>query len=287
MLNGWQGDLTAAWRTALDGVDLAYGDVADDLIHESWEPIFPSLKSQRILGEPDGAATLQAFAGMTPNQVRVVIIGQDPYPKVSQATGRAFEQGDVDDWAEDGHRVTKSMRRILQALADQRRGGPKRYSVRDSGWDLLQGDLQSFDTEIEGRRELFNNWASQGVLLINAGLTISRFGATNSRYQFEGHIPLWAPVVGQVMRFLSTRQSGQVVFVLWGGKARTTFNNSAAEHDAQAAGTWGSRAAKVERSHPAAPASGSSERPPFFSDGNPFSQINDALISLGADAIDW
>ncbi len=89
------------------------------------------------------------------------------------------------------------------------------------------------------------------------------------------------------MRYLAERPSGQVVFVLWGGKASATFDASEAQQVAQLAGTWGVRAAKVEKSHPAAPANGASNQPPFLSGSNPFSQINAALHSLGADQIDW
>lgn len=282
---GWKDDLTPAWRNALSDVELAFAKVDNSLELELWEPIFPARKGRRILGAPFGAATLSAFAKLTPNSVRAVLIGQDPYPSVAQATGRSFEQGNVDNWVQDSHDVTESMRRILQVTGDFR-SGTTDYTQQDTlGWDKLIEDLAAGTIEIENRAALFDKWAGQGVLLLNAGLTITRFKKGGDPHQLNGHIPLWAPVIDGVMRFLAARKTGQVVFLLWGGKAFEVFRDAGVEQAAKDAGTWQTRVRIVRRGHPAfvTPNGGV----PFFQGKNAFAEPNEELVSMGANPIDW
>ena len=56
--------------------------------------------SRTFLGAPKGAHIFHAFDGIRPDDVRVVVLGQDPYPSPDFSTGRDFEAGNVADWRE-------------------------------------------------------------------------------------------------------------------------------------------------------------------------------------------
>jgi len=281
----WKKDLEPGWLDVLSDTELAFDAVDSSLELEAWEPIFPARKGRRILGAPSDASTLSAFEKLTPNAVRVVLIGQDPYPNIAQATGRAFEQGDVKDWVQESHDVTKSMRRILQVVGDFR-SGTKDYTTEDvPGWQRLIRDLKEKRLQIENRPELFSKWVNQGVLLLNAGLTISRFEKGGHPHQLKGHIPLWRPVIDSVMRFLAERQAEPVLFVLWGDEAMNVFRDSGIERVAKDADTWQKNVQFVYRRHPAY---GKEVKDIlFFQNENRFVEINAALTAMGAELINW
>lgn len=283
-LRDWKSDLDPAWREALRDVEPDFDAVDEGLSHEPWEPIFPSRKGDFIPGAPDGAHIFRALDGLPPERVRAVIIGQDPYPNVSWATGRAFEQGALDSWPEDAGMVSGSLRNIALALAAFRSGGDE-YTRPAGGWQALTRDLKSGRLELHPPRRLFDHWQRQGVLCLNAGLTLSRYVRGGAPHQLNGHIPLWRPVVLAVLQAVAARDAGRVVFMLWGRVARDFFTNGGVESAAREAGTWGERVGMARHSHPTALSDG---RPAFFNDPNPFADANRVLVQdLGADPVRW
>lgn len=139
-----------------------------------------------------------------------------------------------------------------------------------------------------GPNALFDGWRDQGLLLLNTGLTISRFGMQGSpeaAYQFSGHLPLWKPVVARMLTAIAARSTGHVVFLLWGKPARDRFAETGARAKAEAAGTWGTRVRMVTKPHPAAGNPGAP--PPFLDAPNIFSEVNAALVAMGGEPIVW
>jgi uracil-DNA glycosylase len=119
---------------------------------------------------------------LTPlSEVKVVILGQDPYPKQGDAHGLAFSYVGPKS-------VPASLRVILRELAD------------DLGQPVpARGDLTA--------------WARQGVLLLNAALT-TETGVSGA------HVRLgWANLADQVVAAIS-RERPAAVFMLWGADAR-------------------------------------------------------------------
>ncbi len=282
----WKNDLSDEWLAALSNIELAFESINQNFELEAWEPIFPARKGKDILGAPHGASTLNAFEQLSPDKVRVVIIGQDPYPNIAQATGRAFEQGDVNNWVQDSHKVTASMRRILQSVGDFR-SEKSDYSSQDaSGWKKLINDLTAKTLHIENRRDLFDHWTKQGVLMLNTGLTITRFKKGGHPHQLEGHIPLWRPLIDEVMRMLAGRNKQPVLFALWGDKALDIFRNADIEQIAKAADKWRTSVRSVHRDHPAYVKKDSKDVP-FFQGENVFGEINSELIAMGETPIAW
>ncbi len=113
--------------------------------------------------------------------VRVVILGQDPYHGARQAHGLAFS-------VRDGVRIPPSLRNIHQELRDD-------VGIEPPG----HGNLES--------------WARQGVLLLNTSLTV-RAGQAAS-HAGKGWETFTDQVIGAV-----ARQPLPVVFILWGNHAR-------------------------------------------------------------------
>ena len=170
---------------------------------------------------------------LTPfNQVKVVILGQDPYHGPGQAVGLSFA-------VEEGTSIPPSLRNIYKELES------------DLGKPVArQGDL--------------SHWAKQGVLLLNATLTV-RARAAGS-HQGQG----WEEFTDAVIKVLSEERT-HLVFMLWGNYAR----NKGAHIDR-------SKHLVIESAHPS----------PFsayngFFGSKPFSTTNQYLEEHEKEPIDW
>ncbi|AWM88366.1 uracil-DNA glycosylase [Microvirga sp. 17 mud 1-3] len=156
-------------------------------------PFFANRRADAIAAEIDDAVAKGAhvlpppekvFASLllTPlESVKVVILGQDPYPTPGDAHGLAFSYAGT-------RRFPASLRTILAEMAEDL-GVPMPRS----------GDL--------------TRWAEQGVLLLNTALTVEAGKA-------GAHLKLgWSALVDDAVTAISRRRSA-VVFLLWGAKAR-------------------------------------------------------------------
>lgn len=130
---------------------------------------------------PVQADLFNAFRLCSPDEARVLILGQDPYHGAGQAHGLSFS-------VRAGVRVPPSLRNVFKELRDDL-GVPT-----PDGGDLTP-------------------WARRGVLLLNAVLTV-RAGKAGS-HAGKG----WEEFTDAVIRGLDTRDE-RVVFVLWGAYAR-------------------------------------------------------------------
>lgn len=115
------------------------------------------------------------------HRVRVVILGQDPYPTPGHAHGLAFSR------AGEGH-LPASLKRIFRELGADLETAPRQ-----------RGDL--------------SDWARQGVLLLNTSLSVEAGNAGS-------HLALgWQALARQAITALTASEQ-PVVFILWGDKAR-------------------------------------------------------------------
>ena len=169
---------------------------------------------------------------LTPfEEVKVVIIGQDPYHNDNQANGLCFSVSD---------KVTAppSLKNIFKELED------------DLGIKKTSNELEM--------------WAKQGVLLLNATLTV-RAHKANSHKDLG-----WEKFTDFIIKEISDKKEN-VVFVLWGAFAQ----KKAGLIDA-------SRHFIIQSAHP----SPFSVHKGFFG-SRPFSKINDFLVSKGKLPIRW
>lgn len=220
------------------------------LIEPSWleilqdefdKPYFHNLK-QFLIGErknytiyPPGKRIFSAFNHTPFPHVKVVIIGQDPYHGAGQANGLCFS-------VSNGVPLPPSLVNIFKEV--QNNTG---HSYQGSGW---QGNLE--------------RWADQGVLLLNAILTV-RANEPGSHREHG-----WETFTNSVIEHLSKEKKG-LVFLLWGkyAQAKEMLIDTTRHHVLKAA-------------HP----SPFSAYNGFFGCGH-FSKTNEILKAQGEKEIDW
>ena len=144
------------------------------------------LQNEKDAGQvvyPKNADIFRAFNDTPFDKVKVVILGQDPYHGPNQAHGLSFS-------VQKGITIPKSLINIYKELAT---------------------DIPGFVKPAHGNLE---EWAKQGVLLLNATLTV-RAGEAAS-HQKKG----WEVFTDEVIHTLSQKRTG-LVFILWGAYAQS------------------------------------------------------------------
>lgn len=132
---------------------------------------------------PDYRNIFKAFLSTPLNNLKVVFLGQDPYPQKGVATGLAFAN-------KNGETLSPSLQILKDACID--------YKVPHG--------IVEFDPTLE-------SWAKQGILLLNSALT-TNIGETGS------HTMLWRPFTKKLISKLSEYNTG-IVYVLFGEQAQT------------------------------------------------------------------
>ena len=180
---------------------------------------------------PPGSQIFKAFELTPLDKLKVVILGQDPYHGPGQAHGLSFSvPADMP--------APPSLKNIFKEIESD-------LGVKMSGYPNLE------------------KWASQGVLLLNAVLTVQS-GAAASHSKIG-----WEEFTDAVIKYISDNCEG-VIFLLWGNFARG--KSALIDH---------SRHHVLEAAHPSPLARGA-----FFGCRH-FSQANALLESQGKTPIDW
>lgn len=185
---------------------------------------------------PPADSVFNAFALTPIDQVKVVIVGQDPYHGPGQAHGLCFS-------VQEGVPPPPSLKNIFKELSC---------------------DLGACITSSSGS---LVSWAKQGVLLLNAILTVREKAPLS--HQGKG----WEMFTDAVIHVLSARNQ-PIVFLLWG--------KSAQQKCAQLIASPNSRHKVLSAPHPS-PLSAHQG----FLGCRHFSQANRFLLEQGAQAIDW
>ncbi len=165
--------IESSWKEALAG-EFSSGYFA------SLKQFLVEERKQHVV-YPPGSAIFAAFNHTPFSEVKVVIVGQDPYHGAGQANGLCFS-------VSPGIKVPPSLQNIFKEIASDLRAGMP-----------TQGDLSA--------------WARQGVLLLNATLTVR--AASPASHQGKG----WEQFTDQVIRLLSEKREG-LIFLLWGRPAQ-------------------------------------------------------------------
>ena len=182
---------------------------------------------------PKGADIFNAFNHTPFDKVEVVILGQDPYHGPGQAHGLSFS-------VQKGVTVPPSLKNIYKEL---------------------ETDIEGFKTPAHGN---LTQWADEGVLLLNASLTVRAHEPGS--HQGKG----WEAFTDQAISQLSRQKEG-LVFLLWGKFAQ---NKSALIDE--------TRHTVIKSAHPS----------PFsayngFFGSKPFSKTNAILMAKGKKPINW
>lgn len=208
------------------------------LASEFEQPYFQSmsthLRNQIAAGKeiyPPGPLIFNAFNTTPVKDVKVVILGQDPYHNTGQAMGYSFS-------VPQGVRIPPSLRNIYKEMVTDINFTPPEH-----------GDL--------------TKWAGQGVLMLNAMLTVEAHKAGSHK-----NIG-WQTFTDSVLRKLSEEREN-LVYMLWGGFAKKK------KHLID-----GEKHLILEAAHPSPLAGGA-----YFGSKH-FSQANAYLKANGLEEIDW
>ena len=195
-----------------------------------FETVNQEYKTRQIF--PPSSDIFNAFHLTPLHNVKVVILGQDPYHNIGQAHGLCFS-------VKRGVKIPPSLVNIYKELHDE-----LGCYIPDNGY--------------------LEKWARQGVLLLNASLTV-RDGAANS-HRNKG----WEIFTNRVVELLNERET-PVIFMLWGNNAKEKIKViTNAQH------------VILTAAHPS-PLSASRG---FFGCGH-FRMANKILEREGRGAIDW
>ncbi|OFX86428.1 MAG: hypothetical protein A2W99_13645 [Bacteroidetes bacterium GWF2_33_16] len=142
------------------------------------------------------------FMSIPLNHVKIIILGQDPYPQPGVATGRAFEVGTLKTWNQTFNNI--SLKNIVRAIYYAYKGEYLKFS------DIKTQIDKSFI--IKSPDQLFVEWEKQGVLLLNTSFTCE-IGKSNS------HEKIWRPFTSKLLQFISKNQP-DIIWFLWGNNAK-------------------------------------------------------------------
>jgi uracil-DNA glycosylase len=156
-------------------------ELKDEFSKTYFKQLVTFLKTEKVVGKtiyPPGALIFNAFNQTPFDKVKVVIIGQDPYHGDGQAHGLSFS-------VQNGIKPPPSLLNIFKEIH------------KDTGIEMpvMYGNLTA--------------WATQGVLLLNAALTV-RAGEPFSHAKYG-----WADFTDAVIKKISDKKSN-VIFLLWG-----------------------------------------------------------------------
>lgn len=275
-LAGWRDDLNPAWRSLFGEVEPDFGAVPLELTYDAEHPVIPPLRSRPLPGAPAGAHIFRAFDGVVPDAVRVVLIGQDPYPRASRATGRAFEDGALAGWQAS---VAISLQRLMQSATALRYGEPD-FARTPGDWQRVRAAAAAGEISLEPLGAYFDRLQAGGVLFVNAGWTLTRFVPGGGEEQ-KAHIAMWRPLMRRLLQALAERPGRPTVFLLLGGFAKKLFAESGVQARAEAGG-YADRIASVVHPHPNTVGPNG-----YLAKGNPLERVNVALARLGAPAVAW
>lgn len=240
-----------------------------------------NLRREEIIYPPQGDI-LNALAYVAPEDVRAVILGQDPYHGPGQAMGLSFS-------VPKGEKLPPSLRNIYKEMAS------------DLGCSIpVSGDLSA--------------WAQQGVLLLNTTLTVRE-------HEANSHSKLGWQVVTTAIVEACMRLPQPVVFLAWGrpaikviesaksraakgafegGACAGAADSGADDHassgtapavtDSSGSLAGGALSCKfiLKSTHPSPlSASRAAGDLPAFLGSRPFSRANDLLKECGVELIDW
>lgn len=158
-----------------------------------------------ILDSPNGFTPdknrVLRFLEIPLDKIKVIILGQDPYPQKGVATGRAFEVATLNSWNDKFRNV--SLKNIVRLIYKTYNGETLKYS------EILNKTNEDFNIQMP--KTIFSNWEKQGVLLLNTSFTC-RIGESNS------HKAYWKDFTQLLLNYIA-KNNKKIKWFLWGNNA--------------------------------------------------------------------
>ncbi|MFC2104637.1 uracil-DNA glycosylase [Bacteroidota bacterium] len=187
---------------SLDNIDNSWNELlSSDIISELGrieEKIFESKKEFT-----PGSDKVLKFLKVNLADVKVIILGQDPYPQKGVATGRAFEVGTLKSWRDKFSNV--SLKNIVRAIFNAYNPEFLKYS------EIKNKIGEPFP--LKAPFEIFTEWEKQGVLLLNTSFTCE-IDKSNS------HENYWKPFTISLLEYIAAKNP-RIIWFLWGNNAKS------------------------------------------------------------------
>lgn len=206
-----------AFEVARDDLKVIVNRISEDMM-KTEKTVFPEKEN-----------IFRAFKYCSPEDIKVIILGQDPYHQVGVANGLSFS-------VPRGLKINRSLQSIYRELE----------RTIDNFRSPDHGDLTA--------------WAEQGILLLNSSLTVY----ANEPNSHKGY---WLPFVKKIFEYIN-EVNKEAIFVFWGNEAK------------KLQGYINSKSHVFTHCHPVAYGN-------KFAGNNHFNKINNKLIELGREPIDW
>jgi uracil-DNA glycosylase len=138
--------------------------------------------------------------------IKIIILGQDPYPEKGRATGRSFEVGDLNSWQDKFKQI--SLKNIIRLIHKSYKNIENYSDIKS--YTNIKKDIVSGEFKILQPDEIFKSWENQGVLLLNKSLTCE-VGKPGS------HRNLWNDFSKELISYISSKNN--IHWFLWGNDA--------------------------------------------------------------------
>ena len=149
--------------------------------------------------------------------IKVCILGKDPYFQKGVATGLAFEVN-KDSWNDES--INTSLKNILKLIY-------KTYTGEINDINYIRKMIENNKFNILSPNLLFESWMKQGVLLLNSSLT-TLVGSAGMHHKF------WTPIVKELIEYISSKNNN-ITYLLWGNDAiifeKNILNGNIVKHN--------------------------------------------------------
>ncbi|NLE23966.1 MAG: uracil-DNA glycosylase [Clostridiaceae bacterium] len=185
-------------------------------VHRSWSNflspeiihIIDSIESQLDNDFSPEKHRVLRFLETDLNNLKIVILGQDPYPEKGKATGRAFEVGGLNTWDEPFRQV--SLKNIVRLIYKSYKGIENYNDIPK--FSAILDEIKEGNFKIADPPDLFESLENQGVLFLNTCFTVSP-GKPLS------HTGIWQDFTEKLLLWLSNANPDFIWF-LWGKNAQ-------------------------------------------------------------------
>ena len=154
---------------------------------------------------------------MKVEDIKVCILGKDPYFQKGVATGLAFEVN-KDSWNDES--INTSLKNILKLIY-------KTYTGEIKDINYIRKMIENNKFKILAPSLLFESWMKQGVLLLNSSLT-TLVGSAGMHHKF------WTPIIKELIEYISSKNNN-ITYLLWGNDAiifeKNILNGNIVKHN--------------------------------------------------------
>lgn len=133
--------------------------------------------------------------------IKVCILGKDPYFQKGVATGLAFEVN-KNSWNDES--INTSLKNILKLIY-------KTYTGEIKDINYIRKMIENNKFKMLAPNLLFESWMKQGVLLLNSSLT-TLVGSAGMHHKF------WTPIIRELIEYISSKNEN-ITYLLWGNDA--------------------------------------------------------------------